>query len=231
MKNHLNLLSCLAGFCFLAASSVYGAESKAIPLFNEKDLTGWKTVGRGSNQWQVGKAELDASSPSKIKVTFPGTELVSPASGLNLATTEEYGDCLVEMEFMMAKHSNSGIKMMNIYEIQLLDSYGKPVAGKSDCGAVYLENAPRVNACKKPGEWQTLMIDWRAPRFDASGKKTANAKFVKVVLNGQVIQENVEIAHGTNVGRNAKEKPKASIYLQGDHGPVAFRNLKVTPLE
>jgi len=87
-----------------------------------------------------------------------------------------------------------------------------------------------VNACKKPGEWQSLMIDFRAPRFDEAGKKTANAKFVKVTLNGQVVQDNVEIAHGTNVSRNAKEHPTGPIYLQGDHGSVAFRNLKVTTL-
>jgi hypothetical protein len=128
-------------------------------------------------------------------------------------------------------NSNSGVKMMNIYEIQIFDSYGKAVPNKVDCGAVYSENAPLVNACKKPGEWQQLVIDFRAPRFDAAGKKIANAKFVKVTLNGQVVQENVEIAHGTNVSRNAPEHPTGPIYLQGDHGSVAFRNLKVTPLE
>jgi hypothetical protein len=126
--------------------------------------------------------------------------------------------------------SNSGIKMMNIYEIQIFDSYGKATLGKTDCGAVYSEIAPLVNACKKPGEWQQLVIDFRAPRFDADGKKTANARFVKVTLNGQVVQDNVEIPHGTNVGRNAKEHATGPIYLQGDHGSVAFRNLKVTPL-
>jgi hypothetical protein len=87
-----------------------------------------------------------------------------------------------------------------------------------------------VNACKKPGEWQKLVIDFQAPRFDAAGNKTANAKFVKITLNGQVVQDNVEIAHGTNVSRNAKEHPTGPLYLQGDHGAVAFRNLKVTPL-
>jgi len=95
---------------------------------------------------------------------------------------------------------------------------------------VYQESAPKVNACRKPGEWQTLAIEFRAARFDESGKKTANAKFVKVTLNGQVVQENVEIAHGTNVSRNAKEHPAGPVFLQGDHGPVAFRNLKITAL-
>jgi len=129
-----------------------------------------------------------------------------------------------------SEDSNSGIKLMDIYEIQIFDSYGKADPGKLDCGAIYSETAPLMNACKQPGEWQKLVIDFRAPRFDAAGNKTANAKFVKVTLNGQVVQDNVEIAHGTNVGRNAKEHPTGPIYLQGDHGSVAFRNLNVTSL-
>src|SRR5712671_2293056 len=116
---------------------------------------------------------------------------------------------------MVAKNSNSGVKMMNIYEIQIFDSFGKATLGKQDSGAVYDEAAPKINASKKPGVWQALVIDFRAPRFDDSGNKTANAKFAKVTLNGQVVQENAEIAHGTNVGRNAKEHPTGPIYLQG----------------
>jgi hypothetical protein len=229
MNIKLNYFSALAVTLFLTIASANAAD-KATLLFNGKDLTGWKTIGnRGSNQWVVGQAALDGDG-TKLKVVGPGNELISPKSGLNLATEAKFGDCVLELEFMVAKHSNSGVKMMNIYEIQLLDSYGKATPGKSDCGAVYQELAPKVNACKPAGEWQSLVIDWRAPRFDESGKKTADAKFVKVTLNGQVVQENVEIAHGTNVGRNAKEVPTNVIYLQGDHGPVAFRNIKITPL-
>jgi len=215
----------------LCVATVAMAADQAISLFNGKDLSGWKTVG-GQNtiQWKVGKAGWDAADPAKVSVAGPGDELVCPKNGVNLATEASFGDCILELEFMMAKNSNSGVKMMNIYEIQLFDSFGKAKMGKQDCGAVYMESAPRVNACKKPGEWQTLVIDFRAPRFDASGKKTANAKFVKVTLNGQVVQDNVEIAHGTNVSRNALEHPTGPIYLQGDHGPVAFRNFKLTPL-
>jgi len=210
----------------LAAS----AADKSVALLNGKDLSGWKIVGKGTNHWQYGKAALDPNDPGKLIVTGPGDELVSPEKGVNLSTEAQFGDCTVEVEFMVAKGSNSGVKMENIYEIQIFDSFGKDVPDKQDSGAVYSETAPKVNAAKKPGEWQTLLIDFRAPRFDASGNKTANAKFVKVVLNGQVVQEDVEIAHGTNVGRNAKEHPTGPIYLQGDHGPVAFRNLKVTAL-
>jgi hypothetical protein len=208
------------------------AQAGAAALFNGKDLSGWKAPdGKSTAGWKVGRAALDTADPMKLAVVGAGEELVSCDKSPNLVSDEIFGDCVLELEFMMAKDSNSGIKLMTIYEIQLLDSYGKAVAGDGDCGAVYKECAPKVNAARKPGEWQKLTIDFRAPRFDASGKKTANAKFVKVTLNGQVIQENFEVAHGTNVSRNAKEFPTGAILIQGDHGPVAFRNIRISRVE
>ncbi|MCX7049066.1 MAG: DUF1080 domain-containing protein [Candidatus Sumerlaeota bacterium] len=222
--------ACIFGSLALLAAGALAAD-KAVALFNGKDTKGWKVVGKGESQWKVGKAALDSSDPKKLAVAGAGDELISCEKGVNLATEADYKDCILETEFMVSKGSNSGIKMANIYEIQLLDSFGKETADKGDCGAVYQENAPKVNACKKPGEWQTLVIDFRAPRFDDAGKKTSNAKFAKVTLNGQVVQENVEIAHGTGGGgKVATEKPSGPIFLQGDHGPVAFRNMKITPL-
>lgn len=225
--------------CFgLFSLAVLAAENPAtISLINGKDLTGWKTVGAGPNLWTYGKAALNPDNAARLKVDGPGDELISTNTTVNLSSEQTFGDCVVEVEFMVgkstpgsSKDSNSGVKLMDIYEIQIFDSYGLAKPGKTDCGAVYSETPPLVNACKKPGEWQTLVIDFRAPRFDAADKKTANAKFVKVTLNGQTVQENVEIAHGTNVSRNAPEHATGPIYLQGDHGSVAFRHLKVTPL-
>jgi hypothetical protein len=226
------LLSLLAGCLALTQTANWAAEaSPSVVLFNGKDITGWTLVGgRGNNQWKVGTAALDKDNESRLTATTPGNELVSPVPGANLATTANFGDCILDFEFLLAKRSNSGVKLMNIYEIQLFDSIGKTNLNAQDCGAVYSEVRPKVNACKEAGQWQTLRIEFRAPRFDANGTKTANAKFVKVVLNGQVVQDGVEIAHGTNVSRNAKEHPTGPIYLQGDHGPVAFRNFKLTPL-
>jgi hypothetical protein len=215
----------------MAAASLAADNPKTVALLNGKDLSGWKIVGgKGVVQWKYGRAALDPADPMKLVVDGRGKELVGPEAGVNLSSESAFGDCRLALEFMVAKASNSGVKMMNIYEIQILDSYGKTSVDKQDCGAVYDEAAPRVNASKRPGEWQSLIIDFRAPRFDDSGNKTANARFVKVSLNGHVVQENVEIAHGTNVSRKAKEHPTGPIYLQGDHGPVAFRNIKITPL-
>src|SRR5262249_20932445 len=89
--------------------------------------------------------------------------------------------------------------------------------------------APKKNACKAPGEWQTLDMIFLAPRFDESGKKTANAKFVKVVLNGETVHENVEVEYPTGHAWHDKEMAKGPLLLQADHGPVAFRNLRVRP--
>ncbi len=229
----------VAKITFLAGNppALFGEDApNAVSLINGKDLTGWKIIGKGDSQWTYGKAAMDPDRPAKLQVVGPGEELISTNHTVNLSSVAMFGDCIVEVEFLVGKStpgnsidSNSGIKMMNIYEVQIFDSYGVAVPGKIDCGAIYSETPPLVNACKPPGEWQKLVIDFRAPRFDETGKKTANAKFVKVTLNGQVVQENVEIAHGTNVSRKAPEHPTGPIYLQGDHGAVAFRNLTVTP--
>jgi hypothetical protein len=232
--NILNRIASIVLAFSVALVSVAKAESdsKSATLFNGKDLTGWKLVGgKNARQWIVGKASLDPAKPAKLSVQKPGTELISPEPGANLVSEETFSDCVVELEFMIPADSNSGVKMMSIYEIQILDSADKVQVDKGDCGAVYKESAPKVNACKKAGEWQQLLIDFRAPRFDATGKKISNAKFIKVLLNGQLIQENVEVAHGTNVSPNTPEHPTGPIFFQGDHGPVAFRNIKVTRLE
>jgi hypothetical protein len=236
MKFYPLLAACLA-FSIVAPNAFSADSPNTVSLINGKDLAGWKTIGNASNIWTYGTAAQDLDHPARIKVVGPGGELTCTNRTVNLSSEAVFGDCLLEVEFMVGKSStnndidsNSGVKMMNIYEIQIFDSYGKAAPSKTDCGAIYSETAPSVNACKKPGQWQKLVIDFRAPRFDADGHKTANAKFVKVTLNGQVVQDNVEIAHGTNVSRNAAEHPTGPIYLQGDHGSVAFRNLKVTPL-
>ena len=90
---------------------------------------------------------------------------------------------------------------------------------------------PRTNACKKPGEWQKYQIDFLAPKFDASGKKTANAKFLVVKLNGKILHENVEMKGPTPSGVTGREAATGPIMFQGDHGPVAYRNIKITPLK
>jgi hypothetical protein len=146
------------------------------------------------------------------------------------------------VEFCITRHSNSGVYLMGRYEIQVYDSYGveKDQYPGIECGGIYPRwinekdvegHSPRVNASKPPGQWQTFDITFRAPRFDASGKKIANAKVVKIVHNGKVIHENVELNGPTRGPMAEDEKPTGPIRLQGDHGPVAYRNLRVKSID
>ena len=149
----------------------------------------------------------------------------------DIYTEEKFGDVTVEVEFMIPKGSNSGVYLMGEYEVQILDSFGKPddQLKPGDMGGIYTTAAPKKNACKKPGEWQKFVIEFQAPRFDAAGNKTANAKFVKVTFNDEVIHENVEVKGPTGGELSDKESPTGPLMFQGDHGSVSFRNLKVTP--
>ena len=94
-----------------------------------------------------------------------------------------------------------------------------------------LVRPPDFNASKRPGQWQTYDVVFRAPRFDASGKKIANAKFEKVIHNSVVIHRDVELKGPTRGGLGGPEVAKGPLRLQGDHGPVAFRNIRIKHLE
>ena len=210
--------------CFGTALS---GEKTLTPL-NGKDLTGWKLRGKDDkNKWIVGTASVD----DKGKLTFQkeGSELVNTAGGgIDIYTEQEFGDCRVEVEVMVPKGSNSGIYLMGRYEVQILDSFGVKKLGMGDMGAIYSVAIPTLNACKKPGEWQKFVIDFQAPRFDGK-KKTGDAIFHKVTLNGKTIHEKVEVTKGATGGALGGEVPMGPLMFQGDHGPVAFRNLKITP--
>jgi Domain of Unknown Function (DUF1080) len=210
----------------LCGGTVHSGEKTVIP-FNGKDLAGWKLRGKDNkNKWTVGTASVD----DKGKLTFnkEGSELVNTAGGgIDIYTEQEFGDCRVEVEVMVSKGSNSGIYLMGRYEVQILDSFGVKKLGTGDMGAIYSVAAPMLNACKKPGEWQKFVVDFQAPRFDGK-KKTANAIFQKVTLNDKTIHEKVEVSKGATGGALGGEVSMGPLMFQGDHGPVAFRNLKIT---
>jgi len=203
------------------------------------DLSAWHAnVG----QWQiVGGAQLNPDDPKRLSVTPGKGVLYNGPQGrtVNLHTKIEHGDVEAHIEFMVPKGSNSGVYFQGRYEIQILDSWGVQKPGFGDCGGIYQRwkdgqgfegHAPRVNASLPPGQWQTFDVVFMAPRFDASGKKIANAKFVKVVHNGKLIHENVEVTGPTRAASFNDEKPFGPLMLQGDHGPVAYRNIWLRPL-
>jgi uncharacterized caspase-like protein len=205
--------------------------------FNGTDLKGWRPtaiIGQRS-KWKVGRARLDKDNPLWLAVSRaqPGKgELINEGKGLDLYTEEKFGDCLIELEFMIPTGSNSGVFVMGEHEVQIFDSMGKSRLDANDMGAIFGVAPPLVNAARRPGEWQKLVIDFRAPRFDGAGNKTDNAKFVKVMLNDRVVQDNVVVKGPTSKvggGLTGKESAKGPLMLQGGYGPVAFRNIRITP--
>jgi hypothetical protein len=206
------------------------AADQCVEPFNGKDLAGWKFLGAAErSKWVVGTAALEEGNPAAIHVTPGGQELINARRSVDIYTEDKFGDCLIEVEVMVPKGSNSGIYLMGNYEVQVLDSFGRQNVNRGDMGAIYGQAAPTVNASKAPGQWQAFAIDFRAPRFDAAGKKIANARMVKCTLNGQVIHDNVEI-DGPTGGPMGPETASGPLRFQGDHGPVAFRNIKIKPL-
>ena len=221
----------------LITSLLITSFSHADSPFNGKDLGNWKTKPRGknTNRWSVGIAAVHPERANELVAKKGSGEMVntpSKAAGKSLDIYSEftYGDARIELEIMVPKGSNSGIYLHGEYEVQVLDSYGRTKLGMGDMGAIYGAKPPATNACKKPGEWQKYEIIFRAPKFK-DGKKIKNAFIDKVVLNGKTLQENVELPRPTPGGLTGKEKAEGPIMFQGDHGPVAYRNIKISPLK
>jgi hypothetical protein len=227
------LLLPLALLSFISFSRA--ADPEPIEPFNGKNMFGWKMKDNNKSNWLVGFYIMSSENP-KTLVMRKREEGAKPdlvnwkGAGSDIFTEEKFGDILLELEFMVPKGSNSGIYLMGEYEVQILDSFGKPddKLTQGDLGALYSAAKPPRNAAKKPGEWQKFVIDFQAPRFEGD-KKIANAKFVKVTLNDVVLHKNVEMKQHTPGGLTGKEAATGPLMFQGDHGPVAFRNIKITP--
>ncbi len=245
MNRAFRLVALMSGFlaaCGASASADDSAEGWV--ELTPGNLDAWRPP-RG--QWQfVEGVRLDAEHPRRLRGEGEGGDILlnGPIGRTgNLLTKQDFGDVELHVEFVVPKGSNSGVKLHGHYEIQIADSWGRDTPKASDCGGIYPRAEllpsyhhidegypPKRNASKAPGEWQTLDIVFRAPRFDAGGKKIADAKFVKVALNGQVVQEDQSIPCPTGHAWHNKEVATGPILLQGDHGPCAFRNIRVRPL-
>ncbi|MSU49303.1 MAG: DUF1080 domain-containing protein [Opitutus sp.] len=179
---------------------------------------------------------LTPTAGTGVLVCSPGK---APETRGHLFTAWEHGDIEVDLEFLLTPGSNSGVYLQGRYEVQLFDSWGVREPKPSDCGGIYQRwdpargkgnegyegTAPRANASRAPGLWQRLHLEFQAPRFEAGGKKSKNARFTKVVLNGYTIHENVEATGPTRSSAFEDEKPLGPLMIQGDHGAVALRNL------
>lgn len=217
-----------------------GGESAELQLVGP-DFSAWQP---DTGDWQiVGDTFTDPADEKKL-ASKPGTGAMLNGPNGNtkhLFSKAEFGDVVAHVEFMVPKGSNSGVYFLGRYEIQVFDSWGVEEPEYSDCGGIYQRwdenrdpkgyegHPPRVNAALPPGQWQTFDVVFRAPRFDANGNKTANACFVKVIHNNNVIHENVELNGPTRASAWNDEKPTGCLMLQGDHGPVAYRNVWLKP--
>jgi hypothetical protein len=212
---------------------------------NLKDLSAFKNPAAS---WSVaGNVFADLNAENVLKTNKGDGILVNQSTekkaGADLYTINEYGDVAVELDYLTAKGANSGIYLQGNYEIQIDDAWGLRNATSHNNGGIYQRwddskpeadkgyggVAPRQNASKAPGLWQHIKIIFQAPKFDAAGKKTANAKIISIVLNGVAIHENVEL-FGATRGAAGPEKAVGPLRLQGDHGSVAFKSISITPL-
>ena len=231
---------CTLAIAFMALLPTNGIAEDDAVVFSGNDMAAW---GKNVAAWKVVEnAKLNSSNPKLLTSQAGKGILINGDKGRtrNLLSTHQHGDVQAHIEFMVPKGSNSGVYFQGRYEVQILDSFGKKTKLRGgDCGGIYQRwgknggyegHPPKVNASKAPGEWQTFDVTFRAARFDKQGKKIANAVFVKVVHNGKIVHENVQVTGPTRSATFNDEKPLGPLMLQGDHGPVAFRNIQLKPL-
>ena len=197
--------------------------SDAIILFDGKDLSQW-TMEDGTNaKWEVND----------------GFFTIVPGTG-NIITRKTFGDCQLHIEWSTMKDSkgkgqwksNSGIFLMGLYEVQVLDCYNNSTYSNGQTGSIYKQHIPLVNACKPPGQWQKYDIIFKAPVFDEDGSLIKPA-YITVIHNGVLIQNHVEIKGETlyiGIPTYNPGPSKMPLMLQ-DHGcRVNYRNIWIREL-
>jgi len=180
-----------------------------IELFNGKDLAGWRpTDSKAINAWSVDGGLL---------VNHAAQEEGKPHKNFsNLRTDKEFEDFNLKVEVQVGKGQNSGVYLRGIYEVQVADTYGRPL-DSHNMGAVYSRIKPTVSAEKPPGEWQTMDI-------------TLVARHVTVVLNGKRIIDNQPVMGCTGGALWSDVSRPGPIYLQGDHTGITYRSLALRPV-
>jgi hypothetical protein len=198
--------------------------SDAVVLFDGKDLSKWNN----GEKWQV----------------KDGYAVVQQA---DITTKDSFGDYQLHVEFATPEivkgtgqgRGNSGVFLANRYEVQVLDSFDNKTYFDGQCASLYKQTPPMVNACRKPGEWQTYEIIFTAPRFDETSKEVKVLKpgYVTVIHNGVAVQNHFELQGGTYYDKPAsyeKHPVKQPIRLQNHGNPVKYRNIwirEIKPLE
>ena len=240
----LNLITRLAVLCYICYGTNGIAQRSVVPTTLPGDALSLRDMsaftGKGSN-WQIaGNVFADLQKDNALTAT-PGrgilVNLSDEKNRSHLFTRFEHGDIELELEVLMPRNSNSGLYLQGRYEVQLFDSWAMKETKYGHMGGIYQRtdtvtnkgyegSAPLASACKAPGLWQTMKIIFKAPRFDENGKKVANALFEKVYLNGVLVQDSVSVSGPTRSAAFKDEKPLGPLMIQGNHGRVAFRNIR-----
>ena len=197
---------------------VGGPPDDAIVLFDGKDLSQWI----GGDQWIV-----------KDGYAIGGGEYL-------MHTKQALGECQLHVEWAAPEkiegrgqeRGNSGVYLMGLYEVQILDSYNNGTYPDGQAGAIYKQHPPLVNACREPGQWQTYDIIFEAPRFDAQGELTRLA-YLTVFHNGVLVQNHFPLLGATawdQPPRYTAHAAKLPLVLQYHHDPVRFRNVWIREL-
>ena len=198
------------------------APSDAVVLFGGTDLSGWAAQRGGDAGWKVENGYVE----------------VVPGTG-DIQTKHEFGDCQLHLEWASPwivkgesqGRGNSGVFLMGRYEIQVLDCYDNPTYADGTAASVYGEFPPLVNACRKPGEWQTYDIIWTGPRFE--GETLVRPAYVTALHNGVIVHHHTELVGPTghrNTYPYVLQPTTGPLRLQ-DHGDlVRFRNIWYRPL-
>ena len=191
-----------------------GRPADAIVLFDGKDLSSWKNESGGAANWKVqdGYAEVNGTG--------------------NVLTKDEFGDVQLHIEWASPVEirgegqgrGNSGVYFQGRYEVQVLDSYGNKTYPDGQAAAIYKIAAPLANVSRKPGEWQTYEIIFRAPKPAANGKVESGS--LTVFHNGVLVQDHVPLkGDATTAAKFSGATPRGPLMLQ-DHGnPVRYRNI------
>ena len=197
--------------------------SDAIVLYGgAEDIENWESEREGAPTWDA-----------KEFLT------VEPRTG-GIQTKQSFGDVQLHVEWRSPEkvkgkgqgRGNSGVYIMGLYEIQVLDSYDNETYYNGQAGSIYKQHVPLVNACRPPGTWQQYDIIFKAPRFKTDGSLESPA-FVTVIHNGVLIQNHVELlGPSVFIGKpKYKAHPeKLPLHLQDHSNPVSYRNLWIREL-
>lgn len=205
------------------AEQVGQPPSDAVVLFDGTNLDKWHAADGGPAKWKAENGYIE----------------VVPRTG-DMISKQEFGDCQLHVEWRMPyppkgnsqERGNSGVFLLNTYEIQVLDSYDNVTYADGQAGSVYGQSPPMVNASRKPGEWQSYDIIFTAPHFKDGELETP--AYVTVLHNGVVVQNHWKIL-GTTFHRQAPQYAtkieRGPIKLQDHQNPTRFRNIWVREIK